>query len=210
MNLHISPERDFSRLDSSDFRSRIPDCTTFSLPPANSHSLPTCKTSLRIDLAMGRRRGVVGPAVFPRLCTVGADTRSWLVLGAHVEAALVVIVAVQRPRGLPAGLGDVRVWNHCVFQRPGDTGTRRSSSLNARVSSSGKTGCGGGNQRACGFSGTTRGSFANLRLRLSTVSRARGDSHAREIREQRSRLRKQLGRRRSLCMRTRFLLFPFS
>lgn len=48
-------------------------------------------------------------AVFPWLLAFGADTVFWGILGAHLEAALVVTDAVQCPRGLLAGLGDVRV-----------------------------------------------------------------------------------------------------
>lgn len=69
------------------------------------------------SVALGSRPGVVEPAMFPRLFTVGADTQNWLVRGAHLEAALAVIAVVQRPRGLLAGLGDIRIWNHRVFQR---------------------------------------------------------------------------------------------
>lgn len=44
----------------------------------------------------------------PRLLAFGADT-VFGILGAYLEAALVVADAVQCPRGLLAGLGDVRV-----------------------------------------------------------------------------------------------------
>lgn len=70
----------------------------------------TGRTRLRGgSVALGSCRGVVQPAMFPRFFTIGTDTRYWCVLGAHVETALAVIAVVQRPRGLLAGLGDVRV-----------------------------------------------------------------------------------------------------
>lgn len=70
----------------------------------------TCRTRWRMHwgLAHGRRRGnkFLDLALFPWVAC-GAEIRG--ILGALLKAALVVTDAVQRPRGLLAGLGDVRI-----------------------------------------------------------------------------------------------------
>lgn len=60
-----------------------------------------------INLAIGSRwRIVVLPAPPQYLIrAIRADTRSGQLLGTRMEATLVFLVAVQRPRGLLSGLG---------------------------------------------------------------------------------------------------------
>lgn len=72
--------------------------------------VPTCRTRLKVHwgLALGCRRGILKLAMFPRLLAFGADTL-FGILGTYVEAALIVIDAVQCPCGLLAGLRNIRV-----------------------------------------------------------------------------------------------------